>query len=217
MPVSERLRRKFHRSARFRPARRDEPGTLPAVTVAGVMVFTYVDELGQLRVSVDLDTTHRALVERPAGRGTVPLRVDVQDDTVYYEPSERAGVEAWAVSSESGGLELFADDSQRAEREAERLRGVLLSRLPGEREWLTVHNFGQDHRLNAALGLIAALVEEARNWACDDTGDLAVLERLDSAEPGEQLEILAGVTLVPDHLADAVTEAVRVLAPKLLG
>ncbi|MFJ9167284.1 hypothetical protein ACIRN5_23270, partial [Lysinibacillus fusiformis] len=191
MPISERLRRKFHRTARFRPARRDEPGTLPAVTVAGVMVFAYVDKLGQLRVSVDLDTTHTALIERPAGRSTVPLRVDVQDDTVYYEPSERARVEAWAVSTESGRLELFADDSQRAEKAAKRLKGVLLSRLPGEREWLTVHNFGQDHRLNAALGLIAALVEEAGNWACDDAGDIAVLERVDSAEPGDQLDILS--------------------------
>ncbi|MFB7378078.1 hypothetical protein ACFC6U_01820 [Kitasatospora purpeofusca] len=144
MPISARLRAKFNRTARFWPARRAEPGTLPAVTVAGVMVFVYVDELGQLRVSIDLDTAHPALVERPAERGTVPLRVDVQDDTVFYEPSERAGACAWAVPGRYGSLELFADDWEGAEQAAQRRGRPLLRRHAGERHWVMTADWGHE-------------------------------------------------------------------------
>jgi len=81
--LSARLRSRFHRTARFWPARRDEPGTLPALQVAGAMVFVYLDEnTSELRVSVDLDTVHRALL-RPGGDHTVPLRITVQGETVF--------------------------------------------------------------------------------------------------------------------------------------
>lgn len=81
--VSARLRARFHRTARFWAARRDEPGTLPALQVAGAMVFVYLDEnSSELRVGVDLDTVHRALL-RPGGDHTVPLRITVQGETVF--------------------------------------------------------------------------------------------------------------------------------------
>ena len=81
MRISARLRRRLHRTARFWPARRDEPASLPALQVAGVLVFAYIDsEQAVLRVSVDLDTTHRALL-RP--EGTVPLHITVQGTTVF--------------------------------------------------------------------------------------------------------------------------------------
>ncbi|MEV7124316.1 hypothetical protein [Kitasatospora griseola] len=143
MPISEKLRRKFNRTARFLPMRREEPGTLPSLTVAGVMVFVYVDRTGHLRVSVDLDTPHRVLVEQPAGRSTVPVRVDIQGTTVFFEPSERAGAAAWAVRGRGGAVELFADDWEGAERTAARCGGALLRRLPGERQWRLVEDFGQ--------------------------------------------------------------------------
>jgi hypothetical protein len=83
MRISARLHDRFHRTARFWPARRDEPGTLPALQVAGVVVFAYLDldrDGVTLRISVDLDTVHRALL-RPDR--TVPMHVTVQGDTVF--------------------------------------------------------------------------------------------------------------------------------------
>lgn len=79
MPISDRLRRRFHRTARFWPARRDEPGSRPAVQVAGVLVFAYLDG-SSLRVRFDLDTTHHALL-RPDS--TVPMEITVQGRTVF--------------------------------------------------------------------------------------------------------------------------------------
>ncbi|MFD8078995.1 hypothetical protein ACFV3E_40850 [Streptomyces sp. NPDC059718] len=80
MAVSARLRTRLHRMARFWPADRAEPGSLPALQVAGVLVFAYVDSDGRtLRVSVDLDTTHPALVRN----GKIPMHVTVQGTTVY--------------------------------------------------------------------------------------------------------------------------------------
>ncbi|MFD9690363.1 hypothetical protein ACFXPX_38530 [Kitasatospora sp. NPDC059146] len=75
---------------------------------------------------------------------------------------------------------------------------------------------GPDHANAAALGLIEALVQEARSWACDDEEDSATLDALDSADPDGQLDILSDATLAPRHLVAAVVEAVRVLAPRLL-
>lgn len=81
MPISARLRHRFHRTARFWPARRAEPGTLPALQTAGVLVFAYIDDgRTTLRISVDLDTVHRALL-RP--NGTVPIHITVQGHTVF--------------------------------------------------------------------------------------------------------------------------------------
>ncbi|MCW2901006.1 MAG: hypothetical protein JWO67_3271 [Streptosporangiaceae bacterium] len=57
MRISARLRHRFHLTARFWPARRNEPGTLPALQMAGVFVFAYLDRDGAtLHISVDLDT-----------------------------------------------------------------------------------------------------------------------------------------------------------------
>ena len=80
MRISARLRRRFHRTARFWPARRDEPASLPALQVAGVLVFVYLDDHAAVCVSVDLDTAHRVLV-RPDH--TVPLHITVQGTTVF--------------------------------------------------------------------------------------------------------------------------------------
>ena len=66
--LSPALLTKFLRTARFLPYRRDRPGTLPALSVAGALVFTYVDADGHLCVSIDLDTAHPALVEGPRTR-----------------------------------------------------------------------------------------------------------------------------------------------------
>ncbi|MEU4587750.1 hypothetical protein AB0F92_37810 [Kitasatospora aureofaciens] len=54
MPVSNALREKYHRTARFWPAYREEKGKLswPALEVAGALVFVYVDG-NTLRVSVE--------------------------------------------------------------------------------------------------------------------------------------------------------------------
>lgn len=70
----------LNRAATFWPARPEEPGTLPALEVAGVMVFAYLTEAGELLVSVDLDTASPVLT---SPRQTVPLRITVQGTTVY--------------------------------------------------------------------------------------------------------------------------------------
>lgn len=83
MRVSDRSRNRFHRMARFWPIDRAESGTLPALHVAGAMVFVYISpDRTELRVSVDLDTIHHTLL-RPGPHGTVPLRITVGDETVY--------------------------------------------------------------------------------------------------------------------------------------
>ncbi|MFF9690439.1 hypothetical protein [Streptomyces sp. NPDC014623] len=83
MRVSARLRHRFHRSARFWHVKRGEPDSLPALQVAGVLVFVYIDrQHGTVRVSVDLDTAHRSLL-RPDDR--VPLEISVQGHTVFRE------------------------------------------------------------------------------------------------------------------------------------
>jgi hypothetical protein len=82
--ISDRLRFRLLRMARFWPMTRDEPASLPALQVAGVWTFAYLDErTKKFRVSIHLEDAHRALV---SSRKTVPLRVDVGDTTVFDGP-----------------------------------------------------------------------------------------------------------------------------------
>ncbi|WP_052391473.1 hypothetical protein [Streptomyces sp. NRRL B-24484] len=139
MAVSTALRERYHRTARFWPARRGELGdsslSWPAIQMAGVIVFTYVDE-NTLVVSIDLDTVHRGLVERPGTTATVPLHVMVQGTTVFYAPSERSGHTAWRMVGPDGDITVFADDEAReAERLAGRSGGRLQFRDAGSAEW----------------------------------------------------------------------------------
>ena len=60
------------------PATFDTPH--PALQVAGVLVFAYIDRHGRLRVSVHLDETEPWLF---AGDGTVPTRITVEDTDVF--------------------------------------------------------------------------------------------------------------------------------------
>jgi hypothetical protein len=57
-----------------------DPGTLPAVDVAGAMVFAYFDASGTLCVSVSLDTV---AADATDDRGCVPMRVTVGDTDVF--------------------------------------------------------------------------------------------------------------------------------------
>jgi len=60
------------------PATFDTPH--PALQVAGVLVFAYIDRHGRLRVSVHLDETKPWLF---ASDGTVPTRITVEDTDVF--------------------------------------------------------------------------------------------------------------------------------------
>ncbi|WP_329046887.1 MULTISPECIES: hypothetical protein [unclassified Streptomyces] len=81
MRVSARLLHRFHRSARFWNVKRGEHDSLPALQVAGVLVFVYIDrERGTLCVSVGMDTAHRALLRAD---DCVPLEITVQGRTVF--------------------------------------------------------------------------------------------------------------------------------------
>jgi len=55
------------------------PG-LPVVTLAGIQVYTYIED-GRLRVSVSLDTTDEVMLHGPDR--LVPMQIDVQNDTVF--------------------------------------------------------------------------------------------------------------------------------------
>jgi hypothetical protein len=114
------------------------------------MVFVYVDAGGHLRVSIHLDTAHPAMVEHHGTRGTVPLRIDVQDSVAYFEPAERSETRAWAVRSKSGELELCADEERYAALRAQRPGSVLLHRTARERTWQDFE--GQEYRDVAAAG-----------------------------------------------------------------
>lgn len=61
-------------------------GTLPAIKVAGCVVFAYVLD-GQLRVSVNLDEAREYPwpVTYGTGKVSVPMRITVQGETVFAE------------------------------------------------------------------------------------------------------------------------------------
>jgi hypothetical protein len=87
--ISDQLRFRLLRMARFWPMTRDQPGSLPALQVAGVWTFAYLDkETKKFRVSIHLEDAHKALV---SSRETVPLRVDVGDTTVFDGPLPTVG------------------------------------------------------------------------------------------------------------------------------
>lgn len=69
------------REATFHPATDDRDDTYPAIELAGVWVFLYVED-GMVRVSVDLDTTIPELTH--GSEQIVPLHITVQGTTVYY-------------------------------------------------------------------------------------------------------------------------------------
>lgn len=75
-----------NRDAVFHP--RIDAAGLPCVEIDGVLVFVYLDhEAGAVRVSVHLDSAQDRLL-RPDG--SVPLRVEVEDDVVLDNRAGRA-------------------------------------------------------------------------------------------------------------------------------
>jgi hypothetical protein len=65
----------------------DANGGLPCVEIAGVLVFVYLDaDREAVRVSVDLETADEQLVRAD---GTVPVRVDLGNSTVFSDPGVR--------------------------------------------------------------------------------------------------------------------------------
>ncbi|MFD8727762.1 hypothetical protein [Streptomyces sp. NPDC059611] len=67
---------------------------------------------------------------------------------------------------------------------------------------------------DAADSLYEALLTEARQWACDDAGDQAVLDAIEHAPtPPDKLALLENSSLVPSHLASAIADALLALDP----
>lgn len=69
---------KFNRAAVFHPETGED--TRPCIEIAGVLVFTYVDPDGIVRVSAHLDTAEPSVLD---SRSLVPMRVVIEDTTVY--------------------------------------------------------------------------------------------------------------------------------------
>ncbi|MDX3075916.1 hypothetical protein [Streptomyces sp. MI02-7b] len=84
LPVSPRLRDRFHRTARWFPSRRTGDGwTRPCLLLAGIDITAGLSPDGtELSISVGLDTAHRALLNDDPER-TVPLRIVVEGTTVF--------------------------------------------------------------------------------------------------------------------------------------
>lgn len=85
--VRARLTRAANEAALFHPYTVAEDGTegLPAVEVAGVLVFAYVKD-GELRVSVDLDTARHPdgpFMIIPGHEDEVPMVITVQGVPVF--------------------------------------------------------------------------------------------------------------------------------------
>ncbi len=76
--VRGRRRGRRQPNTRFHPATFDTPH--PALLVAGVLVFAYIDRHGRLRVSVHLDETEPWLL---TAEHTVPMRITVEDTDVF--------------------------------------------------------------------------------------------------------------------------------------
>ncbi|MEU5242233.1 hypothetical protein ACH4UR_37205 [Streptomyces lydicus] len=85
--IGPRSRAKFHRGTRFWPVEHDgfDEDTLPALEMAGALVFVYLDpDSSELNVSVHLETVDRRLLGRKKlGEAVVPLHVTVQGNTVF--------------------------------------------------------------------------------------------------------------------------------------
>ncbi|WP_324787148.1 hypothetical protein [Streptomyces sp. H51] len=75
--------RALNEGAGFLPARQDDPDTLPALRIAGVLVFAYVHPQRGLVVSVDLDETDAELTRDDS---TVPMSINVGDTVVFADP-----------------------------------------------------------------------------------------------------------------------------------
>jgi len=56
----------------------------PAMRIAGVLVFGYIDPDGTLRISVDLDEAEPWLAHHP--RGTVPMQISIGGNDIYTAP-----------------------------------------------------------------------------------------------------------------------------------
>ncbi|WP_059007885.1 hypothetical protein [Streptomyces specialis] len=106
-----------NRSAVFHPM--VEAEGVPCTEVGGVLVFTCLDPLtGTLLVHIDLDTADDRLIRRD---GTVPLRIEVQGDTVLDGSAE--GTLRRGVLREL--LDAADDHQQQAIRDAALAAGVL--------------------------------------------------------------------------------------------
>jgi len=65
-------------AAKFHPAHNEDE--LPAIEVAGVLVFVYMDTSGALRVTVDTETADAAQF---IGTDEIPIRIKVNEDVAY--------------------------------------------------------------------------------------------------------------------------------------
>lgn len=109
----------INRAATFHPSRNDDE--LPAIEVAGVMVFAYVDATGTLRVSLDFDTADPDVFgEGDDGAAlNVPVQVALSGQPVYR--IDRNGTEWYGRDAED-------DDPAAGDPERGRLTNALHAR-----------------------------------------------------------------------------------------
>jgi hypothetical protein len=94
-----------NQTAGFLPVTGRDPASLPAIRIAGALVFAYVAD-GILRVSVDLDEAGPENEDARAldhyGDGLVPVLITVQGSPVYRaRPGASAGPPLAFVSREA--------------------------------------------------------------------------------------------------------------------
>jgi hypothetical protein len=72
----------LNRAAEFLPQTTEDER--PAVRIAGILVFAYIDSAGALRVTVGTETAD----EIPEWEDGVPMRIRVNDGTVFEGTDE---------------------------------------------------------------------------------------------------------------------------------
>ncbi|MFD7769892.1 hypothetical protein [Streptomyces sp. NPDC059787] len=81
--IDDILSREFNSNAELLPVEPNKPDSVPAIRVAGALVYVYVHPLYGLTVSVDVDEAEADLTRAD---GTVPMRVQVGVATVFADP-----------------------------------------------------------------------------------------------------------------------------------
>lgn len=140
---------KFNRAAEFHSQTSDE--TRPCIEVAGVLVFTYIDDNGVVRVSVHLDTTDVAVHDT---RGLVPIRIVLEDAVVFDSEQEPTPHTATPTDIAFNGPEFDAEDRNIEIRVDETILVKMAEKKCDIDDWLDTGQEQRERWLNIVTGLI---------------------------------------------------------------
>lgn len=158
----------INRAARFHPTTNNDE--LPAIEVAGVLVFAYVDAAGTLRVSLDFDTADPDVFGEDTDGASlpVPVQVALSGQTVYR--ADRNGTEWYGRDAEDDDREIVRHNTEEASAVVVR---------PGE----PIHVFGNVNVITGPHGAAEKLAELDGREACDECWALIPAETSSEINP----------------------------------